>query len=146
MYSVILLVYVHNAWFSQTMENNMQKHHIVIAALIGLSSIGFNAHAHGLPQAQHGGVVQAEADLGFELVGDGNLARIFIYDHGTPVNVSQMTGRLTVLQGTTRSQSSLAPAGTNVLQADIQLIPGSRAVATIYRPNQTTITVRFVVK
>ncbi len=123
----------------------MQKRY-AMAALLGLSMIGFNAHAHGAPQAQHGGVVQVAADLGFELVGRGAQAQIFVDDHGKPANVSQMTGQLTVLQGATRSQAALAPAGPNMLQANVPLAPGARAVATINRPNQPAITVRFVVK
>jgi len=123
----------------------MQKRY-VMAALLGLSMIGFNAHAHGAPQAQHGGVVQVAADLGFELVARGAQAQIFVDDHGKPANVSQMTGQLTVLQGATRTQGALAPAGPNMLQANVQLAPGARAVATINRPNQPPITVRFVLK
>ena len=70
----------------------MQKRYMM-AALLGLSMIGFNAHAHGAPQAQHGGVVQVAADLGFELVGRGAQAQIFVDDHGKPANVSQKIGR-----------------------------------------------------
>lgn len=121
----------------------MQKRH-AIAALLGLSMIGFNAHAHGAPKPQHGGVVQVAADLGFDLVGRGAQAQIFVDDHGKPFNVSQMTGQLTVLQGATRTQAPLSPAGPNMLQANVQLAAGARAVATLNRPNQPAITVRFV--
>jgi len=123
----------------------MQKRY-VMAALLGLSMLGFNAHGHGAPQPQHGGVVQVAADLGFELVGRGGQAQIFVDDHGKPANVSQMTGQLTVLQGATRSQAALTVAGPNVLQANLPLAAGARAVATINRPGQPAITVRFVVK
>ena len=88
----------------------MQKRY-AIAALLGLSMIGFNAHAHGAPKPQHGGVVQVAADLGFELVGRGAQAQIFVDDHGKPFNVAQMTGQLTVLQGATVEQFLMIVSG-----------------------------------
>jgi len=124
------------------------KNYYIAASILCLSMIGFNAYAHGVPQAQHGGVVQVASDLGFELVGRDNKTLIFVDDHGKPANVNQMqmTGHLTVLQGAKRTRAELVPTGINILQADMQLISGARVVATINRPNQTTITVRFVAK
>lgn len=41
---------------------------IFMAAVVGLSAIGFNAAAHGPAKAEHGGVVQTANDRSFELV------------------------------------------------------------------------------
>ena len=120
---------------------------ILIAAALTLMAVGFNAQAHGNDKAQHGGVVRAAGDMSFELVAQGDGALLFVGDHGSPLDASQFTGKLTVLNGAEKSEVELKPAGGNKLAAGpVKLGKGAKAVATITLPSSKTLTVRFSMK
>jgi len=120
---------------------------IFIAAVIGLSAVGFNAAAHGPAKAEHGGVVQTANDLSFELVKQAKGASIYVVDHDDPADVSKMTGKLTVLTGTEKSEAELKPVAADRLEAiGVKLVSGSKVVATLSTPGSKTMTVRFTVR
>ena len=120
---------------------------LFVIVTLGASALTFNpAFAH-TDKAKHGGVVQAAADLSFELVPKGDVATIYVEDHGKPFATSGMTGKLTVLNGTEKSEAELKPAGDNRLEAQgVKLGKGAKAVATVTTPKRKTISVRFAVK
>lgn len=102
--------------------------------------------AHG-EKAKHGGVLQVASDLAFELVPKGDVATIYVEDHGKPFATAGMTGKLTVLNGTEKSEAELKPAGDNRLEArGVKLAKGAKAVASVTTAKNKTIGVRFVVK
>jgi hypothetical protein len=120
---------------------------LFVVLALGASALSFNtAFAHA-DKPKHGGVVQAASDLSFELVMKGNVATIYIEDHGKPFPTAGMTGKLTVLNGTERSEAELKPAGENRLEAKgINLGKGAKAVASLTASKKSTISVRFAVK
>lgn len=100
--------------------------------------------AHGDATPRHGGVVQNANDLTFELVADASGATLHVDDHGTALSSSGMSGKLTVLDGKTKSEAALKPAGGNRLFAEgVRLVAGAKAVATITDASGKTMTVRF---
>lgn len=104
------------------------------------------AMAHGAPDPQHGGVVQAAADLAFELVGTADGAVIYVTDHGDDYDVARLSGTITVLDGSAKSEAPLKPAGGNKLEAPgLRLAQGAKAVAVLNGGGKP-ITVRFAVK
>ena len=119
---------------------------LLMASLLGLAVLGFNAAAHGPNKAEHGGVVQAAGDLSFELVSQGDRAALHVIDHDKPADVSKMTGKLTVLDGAEKTEAELKPATGNKLEAAARLPAGAKAVATVTAPNGKTVTVRFAMK
>jgi len=119
---------------------------LLMATLLGLSVCSFNAFAHGGAKPQHGGVVQSGGDLSFELVAQGDKAALYVGDHGKPADVAKMSGKLTVLNGSEKSEAELKPAGGNKLEAAAKLPPGAKAVATVNVPSGKVVTVRFSMK
>src|SRR5918993_4061077 len=114
-----------------------------IAAAVALSAVGFNAAGHGPAKARHGGVVQTASDLSFELVAQGDGATLFVADHDDPADVSRMSGKLTVLTGTEKSEAELRPVAEHKLEArGVKLVSGSKVVASLSSPGSKTITVR----
>ena len=105
------------------------------------------AMAHGDAKAQHGGVAVVANDLSFELTSESGGAAVYIVDHGKPADASKMSGKLTVLNGTAKSEGALKPAGGNKLVATgMKLEKGAKAVALVQvAPGQST-TVRFTFK
>ena len=91
--------------------------------------------------------MQAASDLSFELVPKGDVATIYIEDHGKPLSTAGMTGKLIVLNGTVKSEAALKPAGDNRLEAQgVKLEKGAKAVASVTTPKNKTISVRFSVR
>ncbi|MES2714549.1 MAG: hypothetical protein V4795_02210 [Pseudomonadota bacterium] len=107
---------------------------LVTAVVLGLSALSVQvAMAHGAAQAKHVGVVATASDLGFELVSTADGAVIYVEDHGKPMAPTGLTGKLTVLNGSEKSQADLVAKGAKV-------------VAALVTPAAKAITVRFTVK
>jgi len=123
------------------------KRKLLAAVLLGLSALSFNAAmAHGGAKAKHGGVVATASDLGFELVGTPTGAAIYVEDHGKPMAPTGMTGKLTVLNGTEKSEADLAAAGDKLEAKGVKLAAGAKVVAALTTAERKVITVRFTVK
>lgn len=120
---------------------------ILIASWMASAFIAGPALAHGEAKAQHGGVVAAANDLSFELTNESGGAAVYIVDHDKPADASKMGGKLTVLNGTAKSESALKPAGGNKLEATgVKLEKGAKAVAAVQTAPGQTATVRFTFK
>ena len=120
---------------------------LAMTLALGLSALSFDpALAHGEAKARHGGVVATASDLGFELVGTPAGAAIYVDDHGKPVVPTGMTGKLTVLQGSVKSEAELAVAGDKLEAKGVKLAAGAKVVAALKTPASKSITVRFTVR
>jgi hypothetical protein len=123
------------------------KHTLLLAVALGLSALSYNtAMAHGETKPKHGGVVAAASDLHFELVGTPTGAALYIDDHGKPVPPTGMSGKLTVLSGTDKSEAALVVAGDKLEAQGVKLARGAKVVASLTTPAKKAITVRFTVK
>jgi hypothetical protein len=119
----------------------------LIALTAALAVVSFNAAAHGDAIAQHGGIVQVASDLQFELVPQANGAALYVVDHGKPADTSKMSGKLTVLNGTEKSEAELRAAGANKLEAaNVKVAAGAKVVASVTNAGGKATTVRFAVK
>lgn len=120
---------------------------ILTTALMSLSLLGPAAVlAHGEAKARHGGIAQMASDLSFELVARPGGAVIYVEDHGKPMSVEGMSGKLTVLKGSERSEATLSAVGDRLEAKGITLEPGARVVAALQTAGKKAITVRFTVK
>ena len=114
---------------------------------LGLSfAIAQPVLAHG-EKPRHGGVVSEAKDLSFELVNQNGSAVIYILDHGQPVDTAKASGKLTVLNGSEKTEIDLQPAGENRLTSagKISLGKGAKAIASLTL-GQNKVSVRFAVK
>jgi hypothetical protein len=120
---------------------------LLTVAVLCLSVLSFNvALAHGGAKAKHGGVVAMASDLGFELVGTASGAAIYVEDHGKPMVPTGMTGKLTVLKGSDKSEAELTVVGDKLEAQGVKLAVGTKVVAALTTPAKKAITVRFTVK
>lgn len=103
--------------------------------------------AHG-SKPRHGGLVQTANEVSFELVNKDGKATIYIEDHGKPVSTAGAIGKLTVLNGTQKTEVVLEPAGDNTLvsKAETKLVKGTKAIAAVTFADKKTVNVRFAVK
>ena len=120
---------------------------LLTVVVLGLSALTLNvALAHSGAKAKHGGVSATASDLGFELVGTPAGAVIYVEDHGKPMAPTGMAGKLTVLNGTEKSEAALAVAGEKLEAKGVKLSAGAKVVAALTTPAKKAITVRFTVK
>lgn len=96
---------------------------------------------------RHGGVVSEAKDLNFELVNQNGSAVIYILDHGQPVDTAKASGKLTVLNGSEKTEIDLQPAGENRLTSagKVSLGKGAKAIASLTL-GEMKVSVRFAVK
>lgn len=105
------------------------------------------AMAHGSAKARHGGIVQMASDLEFELVTAADGAILYVVDHDQPLASKGVTGKLTVLQGSNKSEALLKEDGDNKLRAQgFKLAKGDKVVAVLNNLKGKTTTVRFTVR
>jgi hypothetical protein len=124
----------------------MMKQLLTVACL-SLWALSSNvAMAHGDAKARHGGVAVMASDLGFELVGTPSGAVIYVDDHGKPVAPTGMSGKLTVLNGSVKSEAALVATADKLEAKGVTLASGAKVVASLVTPAKKAITVRFTVK
>lgn len=116
-------------------------------ALITLATLAAGpVLSHGDAVAKHGGIVQMASDLSFELVPGPDGAAIYIEDHGKPLAPAGMSGKLTILNGSEKSEATLEVAGDKLEAKGVKLVKGSKIVANLKTAKQKSITVRFTVR
>ncbi|MFN9504987.1 MAG: hypothetical protein ACK57J_10595, partial [Rubrivivax sp.] len=81
-----------------------------------------------------------------ELVSTPTGAAIYIDDHGKPMAPIGMTGKLTVLNGTQKSEAELVVSGEKLEAKGVKLAPGAKVVAALTTSAKKVITVRFTLK
>ncbi len=122
----------------------MQKTLRMALSVALLAALSPHALAHGEARPLHGGTVQVVADIHYELVPQARGATLHVLDHGQPVDVRRMRGKLTVLNGTQKTEAPLTPAGAHQLEAvGVRLAAGAKAVASLQGAGGQTVTVRF---
>ena len=85
-------------------------------------------------------------DLTFELVAQGDSVMLYVSDHGKPMAIAGISGKLTILTGSQKSEAQFIPAGDKLEAKGVKLVSGTKAVATLDTPTKKAITVRFTVK
>jgi hypothetical protein len=131
------------------MEIEVTVKNLVSAACLalGLGALGMPAAlAHGSATPKHGGIVQTVGDLGFELVSTADGVALYVDDHGKPVAPAGIAGKLTVLNGTQKSEADLVAAGDRLEAKGIKLTKGAKVVAALTTAQKKAVTVRFTVR
>jgi hypothetical protein len=126
----------------------MKMKHLISVTALALYCLSMNpALAHGDAKPQHGGIVQMANDLSFELVVQADGATIYLMDHGKPVVSKGITGKLTVLQGSDKTETDIKEAGDNTLRVmGVKLGKGNKLVAALSNVGGKSMTVRFTIK
>lgn len=105
------------------------------------------AWAHGDEAPRHGGVVQMSGEVKFELVAKGDGAEVYLDDHGQTMPTTKLSGKLTVLSGSGKSEAKLEPAGNDKLVArGVKLQKGDKVIALVTLADKSTSSARFVIK
>jgi hypothetical protein len=87
-------------------------------------------------------------DMDYELVAKPDVITLHLRDHGKPARTEGVSARLTLLNGTEKSEAVLAPAGEGRLEArgTFKVAAGTKVVALVALPGKKPANVRFAVK
>lgn len=115
------------------------------------TSIAHAAGDHGAGhdhQPQHGGIVVEANDMDYELVARPDTLTLHLRDHGKPAKTEGVRAKLTLLNGTEKSEAVLAPTGDGKLEAKgaFKVAAGTKVVALVTLPGKKATNVRFAVK
>lgn len=126
----------------------MKMKYLISVASLAISCLSMNpVLAHGDAKPLHGGIVQMVNDLSFELVAQADGATIYLMDHEKPMVTKGITGKLTVLQGSNKTETDIKEAGDNTLRVmGVKLGKGDKLVAALSNVNGKSMTVRFTIK
>jgi len=123
----------------------MKRLFTIVMAAAALSA-GF-AWAHGDEKARHGGLVQIAGETKFELVTLPEGAEVYLDDHGETIPTGKLSGKLTVLSGSAKSEAKLEPAaGDKLVAKGVKLVKGDKVIALVTLADKSTASARFVVK
>ena len=122
-----------------------------IALSFAVSSTAFAAGDHGSShdhQPLHGGIVVESNDMDYEFVAKADTLTLHLRDHGKPAKTGGVSAKLTLLNGTEKSEVMLLPAGEGKLEAKgaFKVATGTKAVALVTMPGKKAANVRFAVK
>jgi hypothetical protein len=135
-------------------RKNPMNHAPIRAALAALAltlGTALPAHAHGDDHSHtplHGGVVTEVGDMDYELVAQPERITLHLRDHGKPAKTEGASARLTLLNGSEKTEATLAPAAAGTLEAkgQFKVAPGTKVLALVTLPGKKAANVRFAVK
>lgn len=120
---------------------------LALVATMGMG-LPFAAQAHGDWPPQHGGVMNDDDEMSFEMVDTQSGVRIYVSDHGEPVDVSGGTPMLTI----TRAGQALSAIQGSAVSRDqldfskLDLAAGDVVSVRIVMPNGAIYVGRFSLK
>lgn len=122
---------------------------LLAAALLAASAIATPALAddtHDLAP-RHGGAVVESKHIVYELVAQPGAVKLYLRDHGKPVDLSKASAKLTLLSGTQKQDVELKPAGDHLAATGTFTVAvGTKAVAAVTQGGKSLGTARFALK
>jgi hypothetical protein len=122
------------------------KNRLLLASLLLAAAPAFAGPDDHKPM--YGGLVQEIRDISYELVAKPDSLSIYTHDHGKKMPSAGGTARVTLLNGTEKTEVTLAPAGDNLFQAKgtFKVQKGTRAIAVVTLAGKAPVTARYEIK
>lgn len=113
-------------------------------ALSGVSAMAAGAHGH---EPKFGGVVVETKAGDLEIVAKPDAIVIYVSDHGKPMKLDGAKAKVTLLNGTDKSEVSLVPAGDKLeAKGTFKVAKGTKGIAVVTLAGKPPATARFDVK
>ena len=113
-------------------------------ALMAGSALAAGGHAH---DPKFGGVVVETKAGDLEIVAKPDTLQIYISDHGKAVKLEGAKAKVTLLNGTEKSEAELAPAGDKLeARGSFKVAKGTKGMAVVTLAGKPPATARFEVK
>jgi hypothetical protein len=117
---------------------------ILIAAAVSLAAPAFAKDDH---TAKHGGIFVETKALDFEIVAKPDVIQVYVADHGKPVKLDGAKGKVTLLNGSEKTEVDLAPAGDKMeAKGSFKVAKGTKGIALVTLAGKSAATARFELK
>ena len=118
---------------------------ILVAAAVALAAPAFaQKDDHS---AKHGGIFVETKALDFEIVAKPDVLQVYVADHGKPVKLDGAKGKVTLLNGSEKTEVDLAPAGDKLeAKGSFKVAKGTKGIASVTLAGKSAATARFEVK
>ena len=116
----------------------------VSLALASALALAASEHSH---DPKFGGIV-VETKVGdFEIVAKPDMIQIYVSDHGKPMKLDGAKAKVTLLNGTEKSEVELLPVGNKLeAQGAFKVAKGTKGVAVVTLAGKPASTARFEIK
>ena len=120
---------------------------VLLAALAAFSTTAPLSAAEDHHNPKFGGVVVETKAGDMEIVAKPESLQIYITDHGKPMKIDGAKAKVTLLNGTEKSEIDLAVAG-NRLEAKgaFKVAKGTKGIAVVTLAGKPPVTARFQIK
>lgn len=127
----------------------MRFNTLLLAGLLALSGsavLAAGEHSHG-HDPKFGGVVVETKAGDFEIVAKPDTLQIYVSDHGKPMKLDGAKAKVTLLNGTEKTDVELAPAGDKLEAKGVfKVARGTKGIAVVTLSGKPPATARFQVK
>lgn len=94
-----------------------------------------------------GGVVVETKTVDLEIVAKPDLIQIHVSDHGKAVKLEGATAKVTLLNGSEKTDAALAPAGDKLeAKGSFKVAKGTKGVVVVTLAGKPAVTARFEIK
>ena len=120
---------------------------VLLATLAAFSTTASLSAAEDHHNPKFGGVVVETKAGDMEIVAKPESLQIYITDHGKPMKIDGAKAKVTLLNGTEKSEIELAVAG-NKLEAKgaFKVAKGTKGIAVVTLAGKPPVTARFQIK
>ncbi|MDI1268054.1 MAG: hypothetical protein PSV40_02990 [Polaromonas sp.] len=113
-------------------------------ALTGWTAMAAGDHGH---DAKFGGVVVETKAGDLEIVAKPDVLQIYISDHGKPMRLDGAKAKVTLLNGTEKSEAELLPVGDKLeAKGTFKAVKGTKGIAVVTLAGKPPATARFELK
>lgn len=136
----------------------MKKPFLALAAAVALAGAAHaggdhphdhgHAHDHGHDHApSRGGVVVETKAMDFEVVARPGLIQVWVDDHGKPFQLDGAKGKVTLLNGSEKTEAELVAAGDHLqAKGSFKVAKGTKGIATVTLAGKPAASARFEIK
>jgi hypothetical protein len=125
------------------MKTKLALAHLLLAACGAVFAAGGHDHT-----TKHGGVFVETKQADLEIVVKPDVIQIFASDHGKPLKLDGAKAKVTLLNGTEKTEVELVPAGDKLeAKGSFKVVPKStKGVAVINFQGKPAASARFEIK
>lgn len=117
---------------------------LAIVAFTSGAVLASGGHGHA---PRNGGIVVETKTGDFEIVAKPELLQVHFTDHGKAAQLDGAKAKITLLNGTEKSEVELLPAGDKMeAKGSFKVAKGTKGIAVLTLAGKSPATARFVVK
>jgi hypothetical protein len=126
----------------------MKLQALTLAALMSITATVFAAGDHKHDHvAKNGGIVVETKQGDLEIVAKPDVIQLFVDDHGKPTKLDGAKAKVTLLNGSEKTDVELAVAGDKLeAKGAYKVTKGTKGVAVLTLAGKPPVTARFTVK